>query len=264
MQALCLAVLLLCGQACAAASAFSSTPRRALRGVQSRFAADPPSSTMPGAGRPCRCLAAPETPAWLSHKSAVASPDCTHPPADLLAADTPASAPGFSQLQPGTVPFSQDQLSCFVAAAAESVAVQTYFDVSALMGLAAIYGNSTGGAFMEELLDEPGVAELLELPLTNVTAEYEDWVEQTMQACGMPQLVDNDGAELTTGERRPACMCMPGGGGWWWWRRPLGGGALAGGRRVAAPGLGQQHQQPCAANMALLAAQMHKRQPAER
>ena len=112
------------------------------------------------------------------------------------------------------MPFTPDQLSCFVSAAADSTAVQTYFDVSALLGLAAVYGNASAGAagaagnasaagaaLMAELLASPDVAELLQLPLSNVTAAYEAWVDEAMQACGMPALTDASGAELTPGER---------------------------------------------------------------
>lgn len=131
-----------------------------------------------------------------------------HTPGPTL---SPASAPAnaaigggaTAQLQPGVMPFTQDQLGCFIAASAKSTAVQTYFDVSALLGLAAVYGGNATGPGAELLADvmaSPDALDLMELPLKNVSDAFEAWVDEAMQACGMPQLTDDSGAELTSGE----------------------------------------------------------------
>jgi hypothetical protein len=71
--------------------------------------------------------------------------------------------------------------------------------------MASVYGNNSD--MLAKLMAVPGASDLMELSLTTVNADYEKWVAQTMEGCGMLELRDGSGIELTPGETHHMMAC---------------------------------------------------------
>lgn len=104
---------------------------------------------------------------------------------------------GVVDLQPGVWPITPAQRSCVLQAAGASEAWARFHATAVLLGTAVLYGDSNETTAVR---NGPGIQELMQVPIANITGAFEEWALDAAEACGIPFFEPPPDQNATWGE----------------------------------------------------------------